>query len=321
MKILIYGAGVTGCTYGWLLSEAGHHITVMVRKGQKQHLYENGIHLTCTDFRQGKKITTDTIFRPDVIEELDAGNDFEYIIVATNAIQLHDVLPVLGKYAGKAHVLFFQNNWNCFDEIGYYLKPEQYFFGFPFMTGGRKAANRILSVISGMKYSHTPIGEADGKVSPRVNKIAEAMEKAGLKPVISRHILRWIITHYATAAGLCAGILSTGSAADFVNDCSIIRMTIGAIREGFAICLKRGYDPKAGKANKLYRLPLFIGVPLARKIYNNESLQLMFNRHIKHAETEIRLMIDDIIKSGKYYEIPTPCMETLKNIILQRTTG
>lgn len=98
-------------------------------------------------------------------------------------------------------------------------------------------------------------------------------------------------------------------------------MTIGAIREGFAICLKRGYDPKAGKANKLYRLPLFICVPLARKIYNNESLQLMFNRHIKHAETEIRLMIDDIIKSGTDYEIPTPCMETLKNIILQRTTG
>ena len=56
MKILIYGAGVTSVTYGWQLSKAGHHITVMVRKGQKPHIYEKGIHLTCKDFRKGKKV-------------------------------------------------------------------------------------------------------------------------------------------------------------------------------------------------------------------------------------------------------------------------
>lgn len=45
MKILIYGAGVIGCTYGWKLSEAGHDITVLVRKGQKKKIDECGIHL------------------------------------------------------------------------------------------------------------------------------------------------------------------------------------------------------------------------------------------------------------------------------------
>lgn len=35
MKILIYGAGVVGCTYGWQLSKAGCDVTVLVRKGQK----------------------------------------------------------------------------------------------------------------------------------------------------------------------------------------------------------------------------------------------------------------------------------------------
>ena len=314
MKILIYGAGVTGCTYGWQLSEAGHHITVMVRKGQKQYISENGILLSCTDFRGGIKRITQTVFRPDVIDELDVQNDFEYIIVTTNKMQLHDVLPVLGASAGKAHVLFFQNNWDCFNEIAHYLKPAQYFFGFPFMTGGGRDANGIHSVISGMKYSHTPIGEVTGEISPRVTKIAQALEEARLKPVISHNILLWIITHYATAAG----IVVAGGAENFVNDSSIVRMTIRAIREGFAICMKRGYNAKGEKANKLYHLPLFISVPVARKIYNNESLRLMFDGHINNAEAEIRLMIEDIIKSGNEYEIPTPYMSALKNIILNR---
>ncbi len=40
MKILIYGAGVVGCTYGWQLSQAGCDVTVLVRKGQKKKLYK-----------------------------------------------------------------------------------------------------------------------------------------------------------------------------------------------------------------------------------------------------------------------------------------
>lgn len=315
MKILIYGAGIIGCTYGWQLAEAGCDITVLVRKGQKQQIDEQGIHLVCQDFRDDKKKTIDAIFRPHVIDELDAQNDFEYIIVATNKIQLPDVLPVLGASAGKAHVLFFQNNWDCFDEISRYLKPEQYFFGFPFMTGGGRDADGIHCVISGMKYSHTPIGEVNGEITSRVQKMVQVFEKAGLKPLPSRQILLWIITHYAAAAGLTAGILSAGGAAKFVNNSTIIRTTIRAIREGFSICLKRGYNAKKEKANKLYQLPLFISVPIARKIYSNEALQLMFDGHVNHSPKEVRRMIEDMITCGVKYGTATPNLVKLKEMI------
>lgn len=312
MKILIYGAGIIGSTYGWQLAEAGHDITVFVRKGQKLQIEEQGIHLVCQDFRNGRKKTVDTVFRPHVIDELDTQNDFEYIIVATNKIQLPDVLPVLGTSAGKAHVLFFQNNWDCFDEIACFLKPKQYFFGFPFMVGGGREADGIYCVISGMKYSHTPIGEVNGAITPRVRKIVQALEGASLKPVASRQILLWIITHYAAAAGLTAGILSAGSATKFVNDSSILRTTIRAIREGFSICLKRGYDAKVEKANKLYQLPLFFSVPIAKKIYSNEALQFMFDGHVKHSPEEVRQMVEDLIAYGVKYGVVTPNLIKLK---------
>ena len=312
MKILIYGAGVIGCTYGWQLVEAGHDITLLARKEQKEQIEKNGIHLICQDFRDNKKTIIDTVFHPHVIDELTAQNEFEYIIVTTNKIQLPDVLPVLSSSAGNAHILFFQNNWDCFDKIARYLKAEQYFFGFPFMAGGGKDADGIHCVISGMKYSHTPIGEMNGEITPRVRKLAKALDKARLKPVFSQQILLWIITHYAAAAGLTAGILNAGSASKFVNDSAIIRTTIRAIREGFAICLKRGYNAKSEKANKLYQLPLFISVPIAKKIYSNEALQLMFDGHVMHSPREVRQMIEDMIAYGKEYGIATPHLIKLK---------
>lgn len=55
MKILIYGAGIVGTTYGWQLSKAGHEIVVLVRPEKKQAIKEEGIHIHCADFRGGKR--------------------------------------------------------------------------------------------------------------------------------------------------------------------------------------------------------------------------------------------------------------------------
>ena len=78
MKILIYGAGVVGCTYGWQLSKVGCDVTVLVRKGQKECVQKDGIQIICSDFRGKARKDTDVIFKPTVIDELSSNNDFEY---------------------------------------------------------------------------------------------------------------------------------------------------------------------------------------------------------------------------------------------------
>ena len=95
MKILIYGAGVIGSTYGWQLAKAGHDISILVRNNQKQGFEENGINIYCTDFRNDKKITENIIFRPKVTDTLSVDNDFEYIIVTTHSFHLEEILPCL----------------------------------------------------------------------------------------------------------------------------------------------------------------------------------------------------------------------------------
>jgi len=306
MKILIYGAGIVGSTYGWQLSEAGHTVSVLVRKGKKQEIVENGIAIHCTDFREGQKQVKQTVFRPAVLDELTSQNDFEYIIVSTNNLHLKEVLPVLGKSAGKAHIVFFQNLWkDDFDEIANYLSPGQYFFGFPFMVGGGRDDKSIYSAISGLKYSHTPLGELNGEITPRVQKIANALEDAHLKPTITTQITVWLITHYAVAAGLSAGIISAGGGKTFAGNSGIIKETLKSIQEGLEVCEKTGINPKSEKANRLYYLPLFISVSIAKKVYSDDALAIMFDGHTKHAPHEMVKMLDDLITSGEKYNVNT----------------
>ena len=317
MKILIYGAGIVGTTYGWQLSQAGHEVSVLVKKEKKQTIENNGIYLHCTDFRDNKKQVAETVFRPQVIDELSPENNYEFIIVAVNNIQLQQVLPVLAKSAGKANILFFQNNWDSFDEIANFLAPEQYFFGFPFMVGGGISEKGINCAISGLKYSHTPIGELNGELTPRVEKIVNALEEAKLKPVVYKQIKKWLVSHYAVAVGLSAGIMKAGSAASFTKNTAIIKEAIKTIREGLNICKERGINPKDEKSNSLYFLPLFIAAVIAKKIYSNEALQLMFDGHTKHSPDEMKKMFDDIIEYGKKYNVETPTLKNLQKTIIR----
>lgn len=315
MKILIYGAGVIGCTYGWQLSKAGNDITVLVRKGRRQSMEENGINIHCSDFRGGQKRVEQTVFRPKVIDELSSQNEYEYIIVAVNCVHLKEILPVLAQSAGRANILFFQNSWNDFDEIPTYLSPEHYFFGFPFMVGGGKSDKGINSAISGSKYSGSLLGELNGTITPRVQKMAKSLNDAHLKPVLSTQITTWLIPHFAFIAAVSAGILKAGSTASFIHDSALMKETILSIREGFQVCSKRGVNPKKEKVNKLYYLPTFISIPVVKNIFSNESFQLMFDNYLNCSSDETKRMIQDILESGEQYNVKMPHLRSLQQSV------
>ncbi|MFK2322840.1 hypothetical protein ACIXR2_02135 [Bacteroides fragilis] len=58
-------------------------------------------------------------------------------------------------------------------------------------------------------------------------------------------------------------------------------------------------------------------MPIAKKIYSNDALQLMFDGHINHSPAEIRQMIDDIIK----YAVITSNLAQLKSYISSNQTN
>ncbi|WP_029906615.1 ketopantoate reductase family protein [Prevotella sp. 10(H)] len=317
MKILIYGAGVIGVTYGWQLCKAGYDITMLVREDRKSEVETNGITIHYTDYRNGQKQTGEETFFPKVTDPLTPDHGFEYILICVNYLNLKEVLPVLKDCAGEAHILFFQNIWDDFEEIAKHLNSEQYFFGFPFMAGGGKSSDTVNTVISGSKYSKTMLGESNGEVSPRIQKLSDALEKADMKPFISSQIIDWLVPHCVFIAALSAGVLSAGGTMErFLKNTTLIKKSVKAIREGFQISCRRGIDPKKEKVNKLYYLPFFICIPIMKKIFSNEDMSLMLDGYLSSSHKEITKMLEDIINSGEKYSVDTRNLQELRDSII-----
>ena len=109
--------------------------------------------------------------------------------------------------------------------------------------------------------------------------------------------------------------MKAGSGQKFASDSLLLKETIKAIREGFAVCRALGFNPQKEKTNRLYYLPFFIAIRIAKKVYSNEALCLMFDGHIQHSPDEMKRMFDDIIENGKRLNIKTPVLKEMEENI------
>ncbi len=206
MKILILGAGVIGITYAWKLANAGQDVTLLVRKEKSERIQKEGFRIRCRDERQKKTLPVDITYRPSIVSEISAQDNYDLIIVSVRAHQLEGILPILAQNSGKADVLFFCNNWWGEEKIRNFLPAEKYFFGFSRLVGGWRTESQVNCIIFDHPELVTMLGESNGQVTPRLQNLRDIFANANLKPVLSQEILGWLAIHYVEFLGVIGGI-------------------------------------------------------------------------------------------------------------------
>ena len=223
------------------------------------------------------------------------------ILVCVKRNQLIDVLPQLAEKAGDADILFLQNNWSGSAEIEQCLAPSRYLLGFPSLGGGRDEQG-IHCVLG----AETLLGEVDGRITPRLNKIAEVMREAGFKPTITDKVIPWLWTHYAAIAAIVGGLYKAGSFEALAKDSSLLKEAILAVREGEAVCRARGIHLlQLSNIRPLY-LPTLLIVPVIKKVYQREETRLVFEGHAAHADDEMRTIYHDVLAEGERLGVEMP---------------
>ncbi len=316
MKILVFGAGVIGVTYAWQLSQAGHDVALLVRPGRKQELESKGIAISCLDNRggllflgSGKKPTT-TIYHPVLVETFSPDDRYELILVCVKRHQLGDILPALAEKAGDADILFLQNNWSGTAEIERYLAPSRYLLGFPSVAGARDERGVQCALEAG-----TRLGEVDGQITPRLRRIAAVMREAGFKPKLSRQIVPWLQIHYAGVAAAVGCLYKAGSFQTLVQSSSLLREMFLALRESQEVCRARGINPMSFPANRLYSLPLFLLVPLTKRLFQSEEAKLGLEGHAGHATDEMQVIYHEVLAEGERLGVKMPYLRGFQEYV------
>jgi 2-dehydropantoate 2-reductase len=159
-------------------------------------------------------------------------------------------------------------------------------------------------VISGTRGKETLIGELDGHVSSRAERIAQAFNRAGLATTVSADIMAtmWDKLLVNVATGALSGItgLAYGDlyAAPAVRECAL-----AAVQEAMTVARAAGVNIATARAEDAW-IKAAAGLPPEFKASMLQSLE-------KGTRTEVDFINGAVVRKGRDLGVPTPVNGTL----------
>ena len=308
MKVLMFGAGVIGTIYGYVLAEAGNDVTHYVRMGKKKTV-ENGIPIRLLDGRQKNPKDKEILYKGHAVEQISPQDNYDLFIVSVRHYQMESILPLLQNKLGNADVLFFNGNWSGFEFMDQYLPRAKYLWGYPVAGGGYRPGGLDAAILDNVQ-----IGELDGELTPRLERIREMFGQAGLKAEVQQNIRDWLWVHFAINCGVIGAAFKARGARELLNSVPGLRLGILAGREALEVCKARGVNVEAFEDAKSFYSPTWLGaVAIWLMMKTNQPARKIFERHT--AADELQRMYYDLLKTGEELKIPMPYYKSFKEYI------
>jgi len=225
MKLLVYGAGVTGSLFAVRLHEAGHDVSLLARGERLAALRRHGVQLAAGDGPAVRRVPVPVVEHP-------AGG-YDLIAVFVRAHQVDTVLETL---AGLEGDVLFMLNWAAGPEpLGTVIGRERVLLGFPTAAGtmdGDVVRYRPASFMT--RRFPLPIGEPDGRATPRLGRIVRALRAAGINAKAEPQMDAWLKTHAAFAVPLGQAVIAAGGPGALADDPDAVRAMIRLMRQNLA---------------------------------------------------------------------------------------
>jgi len=216
VKLLVYGAGVTGSRFAARLHDAGHDVSLLARGQRLAALRRHGVQLAEADSPAVRRVPV------PVVEHPDGGYDLIAVFV-----RAHQVGAVLESLAGLEGDVLFALNWAAGPEpLGAVIGRERVLLGFPTDAGtmdGDVVRYRPASFMT--RRVPMPVGEPDGRATPRLERIVAKAEP---------QMDAWLKTHAAFAVPLGQAVLAAGGPRALAADPGAVRAMIRLIRQNLA---------------------------------------------------------------------------------------
>jgi len=225
MKLLVYGAGVIGSLLAARLHEAGHDVSLLARGERLAALRRHGVQLAEADNPAVRRVPV------PVVEHPAGGYDLTAVFV-----RAHQVDAVLQSLAGLDGDVLFLHNWAAGAEpLGAVIGDERVLLGFG-AAGGTMDGDVVRYRATGLmtRLVPMPIGEPDGRSTPRLERIVRTFRTAGINAKAEPRMDAWLKTHAAFAVPLGQAVLAAGGPVALADDQDAVRAMIRLIRQHLA---------------------------------------------------------------------------------------
>ena len=226
MRICILGAGSLGSTIGGALALAGNEVFLVGRKAHMDAVNENGLSLVTPDgertARVQGRVDAAGIGEVDLVIVLCKSFDTEKTV--------RDNLELVGD---GTVVMSLQNGLGAEDTLCDIVGAHRVIGGKTYIGGMLLEPGRVQATIPG---KDTFIGELDGSVTERAERIGAAFEDAGMRCIVSDNILGviWDKLLVNVATGAVCGITGLPYG-DMYQEEKLVATAVAAVEEGRVI--------------------------------------------------------------------------------------
>ncbi len=306
IKILVYGAGVLGSVYAAELKEGGHDVSILARGQRLADIHEHGIVLE--ELETGFRTTTHV----NVVERLEPDDAYDLVLVLMRANQVQAVLPALAASRRTPNVLFVGNNAAGPGKMVEALGRERVLMGFG-GTGGVREGH-VIRYLARSDYGNAPllIGELDGQITPRLQRIAEGFGGAGTQVGFSPNIEAYLRTHVALISPIANAIyMAGGDNYRLARTRDGVVLMVRAVREGFRVLRALGVPITPSKLKVFDWIPEPVLVALMRRVFNTEMAEIGMTGHANAARDEMKHLADEFKALARATSVPTPALDRL----------
>jgi len=295
VRVGIIGAGALGSVIGGSLAEAGNDVLLVNR---------NRAHVDAIN-RDGLTIRTDGRDRAVAIRAAipaEVGDPADLVIVLVKSFHTAEAVREAIELVGpNTTVLSLQNGLGHEDILIGLVGRDRVIAGKTYIGGVMFGPGHVIAGVDGKE---TIIGELDGRISPRIERIAATFEVAGMKLVVSRNIMgaMWDKLLVNIATGALSGITRLAYGGLYaVPELEVAAMA--AVAEAIAVAKASGIALETVHPRDAW-VKAGSGLPPEFKASMLQSLE-------KGSVTEVDFINGAVVRAGAKAGVPTPVNATL----------
>ncbi len=300
MKICILGAGALGCAMGGVLTEAGHEVWLINRNAaQVNAMSSRGLIL-----RDGAGVDRTVVVRAATTAQgvsMDSGA-VDLVIVLVKSFHTGEAMQAATCLLGpQTVVMSLQNGLGHEDILADIVGRERLLAGKTYAGGSQLGPGHVLVGTIG---KDTHIGELDGRITARVQQMADTFNAAGLDTIVSDNIMGtiWDKLLVNVATGAVSG-LSRLVYGELYQVSELEATGVAAVAEAMAVAKASGITLSITDPRQPW-VKAGAGLPYGFKTSMLQSLE-------KGSITEIDFINGVVVRQGKKCGVPTPVNQTL----------